>query len=122
MSAALGRVRYDDSDPVADNSRRLRFGQIEAVQGLAGGLFAAARHSAVHVRGGYPLAGWGSLGTYFFRPVMTEVLRRTSIGFGYRFGPPLVLKLEYAWESGRTTTGAPRDKEDFFGTELGVKF
>jgi hypothetical protein len=54
--------------------------------------------------------------------MMTDELRRTSVGLGYRFGPSLVLKTEYAWERGRTVTGVTRDKEDFFGTELGVKF
>lgn len=122
LSAALGRARYDDSDRGADNARRLNYGYVEAVQKIAGGLYGAARHSGITVRGGYPLAGWGTMGAFFFRPVLTEALRRTSVGLGYRFGPPLVLKVEYAWESGRTTTGAARDSENFFGTELGVKF
>ena len=122
VGAALGRVHYDDSDTLVDNTRNFRYGHVEAVQTVSGGLYAAARHSGIRVPRGYPLAGWGPLGTFFFRPVLTEELRRTSVGLGYRFGPPLVLKVEYAWESGRTTTGAPRDKEDFFGTELGVKF
>jgi hypothetical protein len=122
LGAAIGRVRYDDSDPVADNARNLRHGHIEIVQEISGGFYGAARYSEIRVPNGYPLAGWGPLGTFFFRPIMTEQLRRTSVGLGYRFGPPLVLKVEYAWETGRTTTGARRDKEDFFGTELGVKF
>lgn len=123
MSAALGEARYGDSDTDADNSRKLRYGYIEAVQTISGGLYGAVRHSEIRVAGGYPLAGWGSRGAYFFRPgVLTTQLRRTSVGLGYRFGAPLVLKFEYAWESGRLTTGARRDKEDFFGTELGVKF
>jgi hypothetical protein len=63
------------------------------------------------------------MGAFFFRPgVLTEELRRMSVGVGYRFGQPLVLKAEYTWESGRLTTGMRRDHEDFFGTQLGVKF
>ena len=122
LGLSLGRARYDDSDPLADNHRSFRYGHGEFVQEIAGPWYAAARYSAIQVENGYPLAGWGPLGTFFFRPVMTDRLRRTSVGLGYRFGPPLVLKVEYAWERGRTVTGYVRDKEDFFGTELGVKF
>ena len=53
---------------------------------------------------------------------LTEELRRVSLGFGYRFGPPLVLKLEYSWESGRMINGAPRDHENFLGGQIGLKF
>ncbi len=122
VAVALGRGRFDDSDPLLDNSRRLRFGSVEVVQTIAGGLYGAARFSKISVPGGYPLAGWGSLGAFFFRPTLTDRLRRTSLGLGYRFGPPLVLKVEYTSESGRTTFGVKREDEDFFGTELGVKF
>jgi hypothetical protein len=122
-STALGQVRYDDSDGEADNSRTLNYGYVEVVQSITSPLFAAARYSAIRAPGGYPLAGWGTLGAYFFRPgALTEELRRMSIGLGYRFGAPLVLKAEYSWESGRMTTGAKRDHEDFFGTQVGMKF
>jgi hypothetical protein len=123
VSMAFGQARYDDSDTVADNSRRLNYGYVEGVQSITGPLFAAARFSGIDAPGGYPLAGWGTLGAFFFRPgVLTEGLRRMSVGLGYRFGSPLVLKAEYAWESGRMTTGQRRDHEDFFGTQLGMKF
>lgn len=122
VTAALGQVRFDDNDPLADNSRRLRYGYLEAVQSLTEKLYGAARYSAVDAPGGYPLAGLGNMGQYFFRPTLTEELRRLSLGFGYRIGPPLVLKLEYAWEWGRTTTGAPRDQEDTLAAQVGLKF
>jgi hypothetical protein len=122
VSAALGQVRYNDNDRRAANARRMRYGYLEAMQSIAGGLYGAARFSRISAPRGYPLAGWGSMGRYFFSPSLTEELRRFSLGLGYRFGPPLVLKLEYAWESGRMLTGAPRDRENFFGTELGMKF
>jgi len=121
-SVSLGQARYDDSDTSADNSRRLGYGHVELVQTIAGGLFGAARYSEIRAPGGYPLAGWGRMGLYFFRPLLTEELRRLSLGLGYRFGPPLVFKVEYCRESGRMTTGEPRDQENFFGTELGVRF
>jgi hypothetical protein len=123
LSAAVGRVRFDDSDTRSDNGRNINYGYVEAVQTITTPIFAAARYSQIRAPGGYPLVGWGTMGAYFFRPgVLTEELRRMSVGVGYRFGPPLVLKAEYSWESGRMTTGAKRDHEDFFGTQLGVKF
>jgi hypothetical protein len=123
VAVALGQVRYDDSDTRANNARRLNYGYIEAVQAITEPLFASARYSEIRVAGGYPLVGWGTMGAYFFRPgALTEELHRLSIGVGYRFAPPLVLKAEYTWEGGRMTNGARRDHEDFFGTQLGVKF
>lgn len=121
-SVALGAARFDDSDPLAENARRLRYGYLELVQGITARLYGATRFSAIRVRDGYPLPGWGSMGTFFFRPSLTEELRRLSVGLGYRFGPPLVWKIEYTWESGRMINGAPRDLEDFLGTQLGMKF
>lgn len=115
-------MRFDDSDPLVDNSRRMRYGYLEGVQSLTDQLYAAARYSEINVPGGYPLAGLGSMGEYFFRPSLTEELRRLSVGFGYRFGPPLVLKLEYSWEWGRMLNGDSRDNENFFGAEVGLKF
>lgn len=122
-AASLGTVRFDDSDTRADNSRRLRYGYLEVVQGLVDNLYGAARFSEIDAPRGYPIAGWGPMGAYFFRPgVLTEELRRLSVGLGYRFGAPLILKIEYAWERGRLTTGVRREHGDFFGTELAVKF
>lgn len=123
LRAALGSVRFDDNDTATDNSRRLRYGYVEVMQKIAGRLRGAARYSEIQAGGGgYPLAGWGNLGRYFFSPALTERLRRLSLGFGYQFGPPLVLKLEYTAEWGRQTNGARRDQEDFLGTEVGLKF
>jgi uncharacterized coiled-coil protein SlyX len=122
VAAAAGHARYDDDDTAASNERRMRYGSVEVVQGLTPELFAAARHSLIRAPGGYPLVGWGRMGTFFFRPVLATELTRTSLGVGYRFGPPLLLKFEYAWESGRMTTGVPRDHENFFGSEIAVKF
>jgi hypothetical protein len=122
LRAAVGGVRFDDSDPIVDNSRRLHYGFVEGMQSITEELYAAARYSEIRAPGGYPLAGWGNAGTFFYRPSLTEELRRVSVGFGYRFGPPLVLKLEYSWESGRMLNGTPRDHEDFFGAQVGMRF
>ncbi len=122
-SVSLGQVRFDDSDTTGDNSRKIRYGYVEAVQEVVEKLYAAARYSEIEAPRGYPMAGWGPMGAFFFRPgVLTEELRRLSVGLGYRFGPPLVWKIEYAWENGRLTTGVRREHGDFFGTELAVKF
>lgn len=122
LSAALGEAHFADNDPLADNSRRIRYGYVEGVQSITDELYGAARYSEIRAPGGYPLAGWGNAGNYFYRPSLTEELRRMSVGFGYRFGPPLVLKLEYTWEDGHLITGAPRDHEDFFGAQVGMRF
>ncbi|MBS0664800.1 MAG: hypothetical protein JSR48_16150 [Verrucomicrobia bacterium] len=122
LAVAYGEVKFDDSDPVADNARTLKYGYAEAVQSLTDELYGAARYSEINVAGGYPLAGWGNAGTFFYRPSLTDELRRLSVGFGYRFGPPLVLKLEYSWENGHMVNGVSRDHEDFFGAQVGVRF
>jgi len=121
-SAAFGGVRFDDSDPVVNDSRRMRYGYLEVVQAIADRLYGAARYSQIRVPRGYPLAGWGAPGEYFFAPALTTDLRRLSAGIGYHVADPVVVKFEYAWESGRQTNGEPRDHEDFFGSEIAVKF
>ena len=81
-----------------------------------------------HVRAlrakGYPLAGFGNAGNYFYNPfaTLTQNLSRMSVGFGYRIGPPLVLKFEYSRERGQLVNGVQRDREDFLSTEVGLKF
>jgi hypothetical protein len=122
LLASLGRADYKDSDPVVDNTRRMRFGHVELVQNLGNRLYGAARYSEIRAPRGYPLAGWGNMGRYFFSPLLTERLRRLSVGVGYRFGDPLVVKFEYAWETGRTVTGLARGNEDFLGGEVGMRF
>lgn len=122
LGAAYGQARFDDNDGATDNSRRMRYGDVEVVQEIFGPVYGAARYSEIHAPGGYPLAGWGRLGSFFFRPVLTTGLQRLSLGLGYRIGPPVVVKVEYAAESGRMTTGVPRDRENFFGSEIAIKF
>ncbi len=122
VSAAFGGVRYADDDYVTDNSRRLHYGFLEAVQNLGQNFYGAARWSGMRAPKGYPVAGWGNMGRYFFAPSPAKELERLSLGFGYKFGPPLVLKLEYAWEWGHQLNGAPRDQEDFVGAEIGLTF
>jgi hypothetical protein len=122
FGVSAGLARFDDNDRAADNARTLRYGAIELVQSLTPEVFVAARASWINAPGGYPLVGWGNFGRYVFASPLTTQLHRFSLGFGYRLGPPLVLKLEYTWENGRLTTGARRDAEDFFGAEAAMKF
>ncbi len=122
VGAAFGQVRFNDNDPTADNARRMRYGYLEVVQDITSSVYGAARYSEIRAPRGYPLAGWGSLGAFFFRPSLTEELRRFSLGAGWRLGAPLIWKVEYSWESGRMLNGASRDQEDFFGSELAVRF
>jgi hypothetical protein len=121
-AAAVGGVRYADNDRAADNSRRLSYGFIEGMQDVTPDLYLAARYSEISAPRGYPLGGWGNLGKYFFSPLLSTGLERLSLGFGYRFGPPLVVKFEFARESGRLLNGSPRNHEDFFGAEAALKF
>lgn len=121
-SVALGAIRYDDDDRAADHARRIRYGYVELVQAIIDRLYGAARYSEIHAPGGYPMAGAGTMSDYFFRPTLTESLRRLSVGLDYIPAAPLVFKVEYSWNAGRLLGGASRRQEDFFGSEIGVKF
>ncbi|MDB6113148.1 MAG: hypothetical protein JWQ62_93, partial [Lacunisphaera sp.] len=124
FNAAAGTAWFNDDNPAANDSRQLHFYSFELVQQLADKLHGAARYSDVRAPRGYPLGGLGDAGQYFFNPFgpQTTDLHRLSVGLGWRFGPPLVWKLEYSWENGRLTTGAPRDRENLFSTELALRF
>ncbi|HWA86773.1 MAG TPA: hypothetical protein VG710_11160 [Opitutus sp.] len=124
LTAMAGWADYDDDDTAADNSRRLSYWSVEGVQDIGDGLYGVARYSEVRAPKGYPLAGLGNSGTFFYNPfaALTDDLSRLSLGLGYRIGPPLVLKLEYSRERGRQVNGAERDKEDMLSTEIGMKF
>ena len=122
LRAAGGRARFDDNDRSADNSRRLRFYLIEVEQRLVGKWYGASRWSELKAPGGYPLVGQGDFGTYMYRSPLTTDLRRLSVGGGYRFGPALVWKAEYGFERGHLVTGARRDQEDLFSTEVALRF
>lgn len=122
LAGALGRAKFDDDDTSRSNARRMNYAFVEGLQEIGGGFYGVARVSEIDAPGGYPLVGWGKFGTYLFGNLLTTRLQRVSLGFGYKLGPPVVLKLEYSRERGRLTTGVRRDHEDFWGTELGLKF
>ena len=122
VAAAIGRANYDDDDTARENARTIDYHFVEIEQGLGEKLYAAARYSAMRVPNGYPLIGFGTFGRHFYSGLLTERLDRLSLGLGYRLGPPLVLKFEYAIEDGRANTGVKRDRENFLSTEVGLKF
>jgi hypothetical protein len=122
VKAAAGAVRFDDNNRLADDSRRLTYYYLEAKQELWDPLYAAARFSHVSAPDGYPMAGQGAIGPYFFGNQFATQLSRLSFDLGYQFGPPLVLKVEYSPEWGRSLSGQDRNNEDLLATELGVKF
>ena len=122
LAGAVGRANFNDDDTSRSNSRQMNYHFIEGLQEIGERFYGVVRYSEIDAPRGYPLVGWGKFGTYFYSGLMTERLERVSLGFGYRIGPPIVVKMEYSFERGRLTTGARRDKEDFWGTELGLKF
>lgn len=118
---ALGWARYDDNDPLADNRRNFDYHQLELVQDWSPQLYFATRYSAIAARDGYPIAGIGNFGNYFFGPWTTR-LWRFSVGGGYRFNPAVLLKLEYTFEQGRLRNGTRRTDSDQFAAEAVVGF
>ena len=124
LAATAGWAGYDDDSTSGDYSRHLSYYSVEGQQNLSGNFFAAARYSAIDAPHGYPLAGQGDAGKYFYNPYgpRTKDLQRLSIGVGYRFAQPLVWKIEYSWENGHLVNGGRRNDEDMLSSLLGVRF
>jgi hypothetical protein len=122
LKGAAGLARYNDNAPVPVDSRRINYYYIEGTQNLLDRLYGSVRYSAIHAPGGYYLEGQGGADEYYFGSVLTTQLERLSVGLGYRFGDPLVLKVEYSPEWGQTVSSGPRDGENLFSSELGFKF
>lgn len=121
LRAAAGIAAYRDDGP-AGNGRNITYGYIEDVQPLVASLYAALRYSAIAAPKGYPLVGDGTDEDYLFSPVLTTHLERLSLGLGYRFSDPVLLKIDFAPEWGDTLNDGDRSGEQFFGAELAVKF
>ncbi|MES1167203.1 MAG: hypothetical protein ABUL68_04300, partial [Pseudomonadota bacterium] len=124
FKAAAGWIHFDDDCPTVDYSRNLSYYSLEGFQHLSDNLFAVARYSSINAPGGYPLAGLGNAGKYFYNPFgpHTTDLERLSVGLGYRFGAPFVWKLEYSWETGHLLNGTKRSDEDMLSSILGIRF
>jgi long-subunit fatty acid transport protein len=76
------------------------------------------RWSQIRVPDGYPIVADSPA----FPGLSTTDIWRLSLGLGYRFNEHLLLKVEYAFEQGRLSTGGLRDHEDLFAAELAFKF
>jgi hypothetical protein len=124
LQATGGEAWFDDDSPGVDDSRHFTFYSFEAMQQINGKLYGALRYGKLRAPGGYPLAGLGNVGNYFYNPFgpRTTDLERFSAGLGYQFDLPLVWKVEYSWEPGHLVGGARREDTDTFATELGLKF
>src|SRR5581483_2937987 len=121
VSAFGGYAHYHDNDPAVRNDRDIYFYSIEGVHDLVGKLYGAARFSQILCPGGYPLAGDGDFGEYYFGSPTTE-LWRLSLDLGYRWSQNLLLKAEYSFERGHTVQGDSRENEDLFALEAAFRF
>jgi len=122
LKAFGGYVSYDDDDPTKNNARDIFYYSVEGLQSLTKKLYAASRFSQIRANGGYPVAGLGRLGKYFFSPILTDDLWRLSLGLGYRLSDSLLIKTEYAFERGHETSGKDRGNENLFAIEAAMKF
>jgi opacity protein-like surface antigen len=115
---AGGYAGYDDDAPANDH-RDLYYYYIEGLQHLAPKFYAAARWSQIRALGaGYPIVA----DTPGYEGLPTTDIWRLSLGLGYRFNDHLLLKIEYAFEQGRLSTGGARDGENLFAAEAAFKF
>jgi hypothetical protein len=123
LKAFGGYIRYGDNDPNADNRRDIYYYAFEAVHELIPKLYAAARFSQIFASPGYPIAGNGDMGEFFFNPAAsTEEIWRLSLGLGYRWCENLVTKVEYSFEHGKGGNSGTRDREDMFALEAAFRF
>ena len=121
VSAFGGYIHYHDNDPIMSNSRSMFYYSVEAVHKVVGKLYGAARFSQILADNGYPIAGDGDFGSYYFG-ALTRDLWRLSLDLGYRWSDGFVLKAEYTFEGGKTVAGESRDSEDLFALEAAFKF
>jgi hypothetical protein len=117
-----GYASYDDNDPLRNNARSIFYYSAEGVQNLGKKWYAASRFSQILSHKGYPIAGQGDLGRYFFGPICTDNLWRLSLGLGYRFSENLLIKADYSIEGGHDTRGNGRTHENLFAVEAAMKF
>ncbi len=122
LKAAGGLVLYDDNDSTRSNARDMRHLMIEGVQGFGGGLYGALRYSWIDTDGGYPIAGQGDFGKYFFGPFFSDEVWRLTAGLGYRWTDDFLFKVEYSLERGTLSSGADRKDMDQLATQAAVRF
>jgi FtsZ-binding cell division protein ZapB len=115
---AGGYAGYDDNHPGGGDHRDIYYYYVESLQHLAPKFYGAVRWSQIRVPDGYPIVADSPA----FPGLSTTDIWRLSLGLGYRFNEHLLLKVEYAFEQGRLSTGGLRDHEDLFAAELAFKF
>jgi FtsZ-binding cell division protein ZapB len=115
---AGGYAGYDDNNPAGDDHRDIYYYYAEALQHINRKFYGAVRWSQIRVPDGYPIAGDSPV----FPGLSTSDIWRLSLGLGYRFNDHLLLKVEYAFEQGRLSTGGARNEENFLGAEAAFKF
>jgi len=118
LRLAGGYADYDDNNLSADDHRDIYYYYAEALQHLAPKFYGAVRWSQIRAPGGYPILGDSAA----FPFLSTSDLWRLSLGLGYHFNEHLLLKIEYAFEQGRLSTGGFRDHENLFGAEAAFRF
>jgi len=121
LKSAGGYLRFDDNDRTTDNGRNLYYYYVEGLQQVNDKIYGAVRFSQIMAPGGFPLVGAGDFGTRFYG-ALTKDLYRMSVGAGYRWSRDLVFKVEYSLNRGRELGGKSRNHEDFFGTEIAVRY
>jgi len=120
LKGAGGYLKYDDNGP-ANVQREVYYYYLEALQHVTPRLYAAARWSQMLAPAGYPIAGDGSWGDYFFG-VFTRDLWRLTLGAGYKVGSNLLLKGEYTFNQGRAITGEKRTQENLVAAQAAFSF
>ena len=122
LIGSAGRGSYNDDDSTADNRRTFSFYQTQLVQEIWSKLYSAFRYSSLSTDRGYYLQGLGSYRDYFASETLTRRISRFALGFGYRFSPDLILKVEQTWEDARKEDGGKRPDEDQLAAEVAVRF
>ena len=131
VRAAGGLIHFNDNSASANDSRHMNYYYVEAMQHISDKLYGAVRFSQVNVPKGYVLMGQAASGGEYtpnsltpatLPAALTTSLSRLSVGLGYQFSAPVVLKVDFSPEWGRTPTGDKRNEENLFSTELGVRF
>ena len=127
VKVAGGIVRFGDNSATAADKRSMSYYYLEAMQHITDKLYGAVRFSEVDAPKGYTLVGQANSSAaqaeYTSPNALATNLSRLSVGLGYQFSPPVVLKVDFSPEWGRTLLGDDkRDQENLFSTELGLKF
>jgi len=115
---AGGYAGYDDNNPAGDDHRDIYYYYLEALQHVTPKFYGAMRWSQIRVPEGYPIVADSPV----FPGLSTSDIWRLSLGLGYRFNEHLLLKIEYAFEQGRLSSGGDRNGDNFFAAEAAFKF